>query len=459
MNELTQTVAAVSTARGKGGIAVIRISGENAVSVASAVFRPKNGVSLADTRSGRAVFGEIIYENQVIDEGIAVIFRAPKSFTGEDVAEISCHGGILLTETVLRSVFAAGAFPAGPGEFTKRAFLNGKMSLSEAEAVAELIDADTSEKLRLSSALSRGRLAHRCEAAAERIKVLTAGIYVDSDYPGEQLSDITEERFAEELCAVTNDVRALKNSYKAGKAVMEGILTVIVGKPNAGKSSLLNMLLGEERAIVTSTAGTTRDIIEEKLQLGKAALRLCDTAGIRGTSDEVEKLGVERALAKMDQAELIFAVIDGSQPIDTDSRILLDKLENIEKPVVVIINKCDLESAVQNVDIGNFDYTVRLSSVTGEGKEKLAAIVDELFETEKISENDGAVISNARQYAAVSGALDALEAAKAAFDAGFPPDVAGLDLEDALSRLAELDGRAVSEEITNEIFSRFCVGK
>ena len=291
------TVAAVSTPYGRGGIAVIRISGEDALKVAERVFVPASGTPLSECASNYSVYGNIFSlknsigtEKEKIDDGMATVFRAPRSYTGEDTVEISCHGGILLTEKVLSSVFFAGASPAGPGEFTQRAFLNGKLDLSEAEAVIGLIDAESEARLKLSASHASGVLKRRMDSIYNDVKTLLSSVYVGLDYPEEDLEEVTDGEFLDSLKRIYAELCKTADTYREGKAVSEGIKTALIGKPNTGKSSLLNALLGEKRAIVTAIPGTTRDIIEEKITVGKILLRLSDTAGIRESDDEVEKI-------------------------------------------------------------------------------------------------------------------------------------------------------------------------
>ena len=344
----SSTIAAVSTPNGRGGIAVIRVSGHEAISVSEKVFIPVSGKKLSEVKSLTAVYGTVVSDGAAVDDGIAVVFRAPHSYTGENVVEISVHGGILLTETVLAAVFSAGAEPAGPGEFTKRAFLNGKIDLNGAEAVADVIDAVSRDGIILARSNINGTLSRKISKIASNITDLLADAYVTSDYPDEDLSDISDDDFISRASGIKNDVRSLLSSYSSGRAVTEGIKTAIVGTPNSGKSSLLNSLCGKDRAIVTDIPGTTRDTIEETVVAGRAVLRLADTAGIRETDDTVEKIGVERAKLAASDAELILCVVDGSRPLADDDLVMLDWLGKLsagsDKKVVAVVNKKDLNS-------------------------------------------------------------------------------------------------------------------
>jgi tRNA modification GTPase TrmE len=458
MNSVLNTVAAVSTPYGKGGVAMIRVSGNEAVQVCDKMFKRRNGIFLADTESNKAVYGDIYHEGEVIDDGIVVIYRAPNSFTGENVVEITCHGGILLSQLVLESVLINGAEMAEAGEFTKRAFLNGKLGFVGAEAVIDKIEAESKEKLKLSSAGSKNTLSRKLSELYDELKIILSSIYVFIDFPDEDLTDFTVDELKVKLNELVKNLTSLISTYRTGKAVNEGILTVIAGKPNTGKSSLLNTLTGENRAIVTDIAGTTRDTIEETVTVGRILLRLCDTAGIRDTDDTVEKMGVERALSKMSDAELIILVFDASEPLDANDKTLISK--TVGQNVIAVINKTDLPVETDMELIKNtFADTVEISAVTGEGVDKLTNLIEGLYIEGTINYNETAVVANSRQYILLQRALELIKNALSAVTDGFTQDVAGLDLEQAMSVLAEIDGRAVTDDIVHEIFGRFCVGK
>ena len=456
-----RTIAAISTPYGKGGIAVIRISGAEAIRVADRMFRLSGGRTLDGIGANRAVYGEILSEGKVIDTGIATVFRAPHSYTGEDTVEISCHGGILLQRTVLSSALLCGASPAGPGEFSKRAFLNGKLGLSQAEAVMELIEAESEEKLRMTSAQARGALSRKLDRLCADLKLLIASTYAFIDYPDEDLTDIPVPELTARLEGLRAETAELLRTYRCGKAVCEGLKTVIAGKPNTGKSSFLNLLLGEERAIVTDIAGTTRDTIEETAVLGGVLLRLCDTAGIRETDDAVERAGVVRACGKLEEADLVFALFDGSAEADADDLRFLARIRELKAKgteVFVLINKSDLPARIDRSLFEEFSPVLTVSARDGNTAE-LQRCVEDRFLSGKLSYDGAAILTNARQFAALSQADEALCRALDALKSGMTQDVAGLDLELALSRLAETDGRETAADITNEIFSHFCVGK
>lgn len=456
-NCYNDTVAAISTPYGKGGVALIRISGPNALSVAEKVFLPKNKKNFKDLPSAVALYGDILKDGNPIDDGILTIFRAPKSFTGEDTAEICCHGGILLTQNVLEAVLEAGAQPAGPGEFSKRAFLNGKMTLTGAEAVIDLINAENHRQLTLAYQNGKGRLSRACEKIYQDLAGLLASVYVFTDYPDEDLTDLSSEEFLLGLEKIREEIAALVNSYKTGRAVMEGIPTAIVGKPNTGKSSLLNLLLQKERAIVSPIAGTTRDTVEETALLGSVTLRLADTAGIRETEDTVERIGIERSLEKLKEAELILAVFDLSRPFDEEDRLLVDSLLKKDCPIIALLNKSDLPAAPAFSLPAHF-HKIEMSAKEGIPS-ALVKHVEQLFETDRLDYQNTAVLTGARQAAAAKKALSLLDCAIDALKMGVTRDIAALDAELAMAEIAEIDGRAVGEDIVSAIFSRFCVGK
>lgn len=455
------TIAAISTPYGKGGVALIRVSGSDAASIADKVFFPASGKTVSALPHAKEVHGSIVSGGETIDDGMAVYFHAPHSYTGEDTVEITCHGGILLTQTVLEALFCAGAEQAGPGEFTRRAFLGGKLSLSQAEAVISLIDAESKEKLRLSTAQVRGTLRKRADALYDTVRTIVSSTYAYIDFPDEDMTDMSTDDMLRSLRAVREELRRLRATYRTGRAICEGIPTAIVGRPNTGKSSLLNAILGEQRAIVTPIAGTTRDTIEETATVGRVLLRLCDTAGIHETSDTVEQLGVARSVQKLRDAELILAVFDGSEALTISDRSLLEQISADKHGMAIaILNKCDLGTADGFVfPEGMFERVLTLSCETGEGMDALAETIDALFVDGTLDYDNSAVLTNARQTANVAHAEECISRAIDTLEAGMTQDLAGLDLEEALVHLGELDGRQVTEEIVNDIFHRFCVGK
>lgn len=457
---IDDTIAAISTPPGKGGVAMIRISGRDAAAVADRVFRPR-GAALSAREARRAVWGEIIAAEPdgietVIDDGVAVLYRAPHSYTGEDTVELCCHGGVLMTQTVLETVLCAGARMAEPGEFTRRAFVGGRMGLSEAEALASLLDAQTHSQLRLSRAGMGGRLGREVGELYARLRTYVGDIYARVDFPDEDLAGMTRTELREGVADVGRRISTLLETYRTGHAVCEGIRTVLCGAVNSGKSSLYNALLGREAAIVTDVAGTTRDLLEDTVSVGGVTLRLCDTAGLRDSDDAVERIGIERARERVADAELVIALFDVSRPGGEDERELCRLLEGVISPVITVAAKCDLprhEAAVCPAG------AISISTRTGEGLDALAARVRELFLDGSLSLTDDAIVANARQYAALRGAAKSVAASLGAFDDGLPEDICGSDLEAAMAALGEIDGREVTLDIVNDIFSRFCVGK
>ncbi len=462
-----RTIAAISTPYGKGGIAVIRISGDDTARVIGRIFVPMGKILPADAPR-MAVFGEIKEtDGTVVDTGVCVFYKGSASFTGEDTAEISCHGGVLVTRRVLEAVFSAGAVPAEPGEFTRRAFLSGKITLTEAEAVGLLLDADTDSRMKLASSGARGILSEKLSLIGDRVSAVLSNLFALIDYPDEDIDEVGEERLSTELLTAAADAEALSATFRTGRAVKDGIPTLICGRPNAGKSSLYNALSGEDRAIVTDVPGTTRDVLEDTVDCGGVTLRLFDTAGIRETGDTVEKIGVERAIGKMDTAELILAVYDGAEGLTDDDRVIISKIKEhtVGRDVytIAVVNKADNGLALTEDDETLLREThgcvIELSAKTGEGLDLLRHKVAELYGLGEISIGEDAVVWDASRKAELDLAALYLREAAAALAAGEPEDVVCSSAELALGAIRRTDGRGVSEEIVNGIFSRFCVGK
>ncbi len=459
-----KTIAAISTPSGKGGVAIIRISGDEAVSIASRVFVPKNKKPLSELAPRMQVWGDIVYSGEYIDDGMLTVFKAPASYTGEDVVEISCHGGILVTRTVLEAILSAGASPAEPGEFTRRAFINGKLSLTEAEAVGDLLEAKSREQIRLSSAASRSRLSGAIAEVRATLTELLSSTFARIDYPDEDLGDFTDEESLDRLYKVKNSLTRLISTYPTGKAISEGISTVLCGKTNVGKSTVYNAILGEDAAIVTDIEGTTRDVLCRSIPLGRVMLNLSDTAGIRDgeRADTVEKIGIDRTRAAISSAELIISVFDSSRTADPEDSDLLELLQTVNCPKIALINKCELEKKFDRSLLGDgFAYVIDASAKNDEGEllSTLSEAINALFTDERISVGNDAVVSSARHNASLTRALTFVDAAISAYSSGVYTDAAASEVERALGAIAEIDGRAVSEEVVSDIFSKFCVGK
>lgn len=463
MNNLTQVIAAVSTPPGKGGVAIIRMSGVGAFEIAERVFFPISGKKFSESTPRMQVYGHIIEDGEKIDDVLATRFPAPHSYTGEDTVEIGCHGGILVTRTVLEALFRAGAVPATAGEFTRRAFINGRLTLTEAEAISDLLEARSREQIRLSGDSARARLSQRISKIRADLVRLMSSVYARIDYPDEDLGDFTDEELLSNIYNIKEDCENLIKTYRTGRAISEGVQTVICGKPNAGKSTLYNLLAGEDAAIVTDIPGTTRDVLERSIPLGKVMLKIADTAGIREKEnmDAVERIGIEKSRKMIDKSELLFAIFDISKPFDEEDELIISAVSGANATKIALLNKCDLASKFDEGRLAGFDAIIRISAKEDEANTltQLAELVDKMFTDEKIVIGQDAVISSARQHAALTRCLDFLSSAAEAMELGFSQDAASSDIERALGAISELDGRAVSEEIVGDIFARFCVGK
>lgn len=469
--KMLDTVAAISTPHGKGGVALLRVSGDAALEIAARVFHPAWGKPLAELPSRYAAYGKIFAPDAdslsapwgEVDDGIATVFRAPASFTGEDVVEICCHGGILMTQTVLQALFSAGARPAEAGEFTRRAYLNGKMGLGAAESLGVLLEAKNRAQLSLAHRGVQGTVEQKTREIYENLRAVMSAVLVCIDFPEEDLADMSREEMVARLDACAEQTEKLARSYRTGHAVAEGIPTVICGQTNVGKSSLYNRLVGREAAIVTDVAGTTRDLLQECITVGgQVLLRLCDTAGLRQTGDLVEQIGIDRACAAMDEAELILAVFDGSRALDEEAKLWLEELRHRADSgqiVVPILNKSDRQTQADVSVLPALGEPIRLSAATGAGIEALEAKICSLFVDGEIDLHHDAVVSTARQHAACLCALQAMRDATKDLRAGVSLDLCCVTIENAMASLSDMDGRSVDEDILHEIFSHFCVGK
>ena len=463
--KLLDTIAAVSTPRGKGGVALIRISGSDALRIGEQVFATASATPLSALPPNQMCYGTVYAKDAsgartAIDDGMAVCFHAPRSFTGEDTVEITCHGGVLITARVLSAVLAAGARPAEAGEFTRRAFLCGKLDLSEAEALGKLLEAQNDNQLLLARNGMRGILTDRTSEFYQSLLTLLGSIYARIDFPDEDLGEMQTEQMTCVLKETRDAIRRLADTYRTGRAVQEGISTVLCGRTNAGKSSVYNRLAGYDAAIVTDIAGTTRDLLRDTVTVGKTTLRLCDTAGLRDTTDTVESIGIRRSLDAIREAELILAVFDASCAPTEEDMQLIETLSTLSTPVIALLNKSDANThCFDSLLPQHFSRVVSLSAKSGDGFDALAKAVDDLFIDPDIELGQDAIVADARQYAALVRTADSLDTAYHAMSCGVSLDLCCIDVEAAMVALSELEGREVGEEIVSEIFSKFCVGK
>ncbi len=452
-----RTIAAIATPNAPGGIGIVRISGENAVEIASKIFRPVSGKALTESKGYCAHFGDVYDNNEKIDEAVCLVFRAPRSYTGEDTAEISCHGGLYITKRVLRAALDAGAFPAEAGEFTKRAFLNGKLDLAAAESVMSLIGASGKQAATAALNTLDGNLSREIRKCADEIIGVCASLAAWVDYPDEDIEDTDAGDMLPIFERTKSALSDIIRRYDCGRAVTDGIDAVIVGKPNVGKSTLMNMLTGFERSIVTDIAGTTRDVVEEKIVLGEIIMRVADTAGIRETENVVENIGVNLAKRRLERAELVLAVFDSSVPLNSDDLDIIEQCR--DKKAIALLNKSDLPmTADRKIIDGNFPYTVELSAATGEGRDALENAVRSIFRTNEFDPNS-ACLTSERQRQCCVNAMNHIDEAIAALNIGVTLDAVNVCADCAIDALLELTGDRATSAVVDEVFSRFCVGK
>lgn len=452
---MADTIAAIATGTQVSAIGIIRLSGDETFRVIDRLFFPYNGKKMSESADRRLIFGELRDRGgELLDVCLCTISRAPHSYTGENTAELQCHGSPTVLRAALDELFALGARQAAPGEFTKRAFLNGRMELCAAEAVADIIDAETVECAKNAAGQLSGAISRKVDGIYSALTDISSHYHAVLDYPDEDIEDFQLESYEGSLTSALTELERLLQSHERGKLMTGGIPAAIAGRPNAGKSSLLNALLGYDRAIVTAIPGTTRDTIEEKLRIGRLTLRLIDTAGIRDTDDEVERLGVERSRAAMSKAELVIAVVDGSGEITDEDREVIAQAESAPKGIVVL-SKRDI--AEPDAEITTALPVVSLSSVTGDGMDELERVIAEQFPLPEVPA--GEILTNVRQADAVKRAIEYMRSALDAMRAGMTPDIVLTETEGAMSALGELSGRTVREDVTNRIFQRFCVGK
>lgn len=454
---MNKTIAAISTPVGNGGIAIIRISGDNAIAVADKIFSR----SLADVPTHTVHYGFIVNDKgEKVDEVLATVMRAPNSFTREDVVEISTHGGSVASHRVLDAIIRAGAVMAEPGEFTKRAFLNGRIDLSQAEAVIDIINAKNTMSQKNALSQLGGALSREIGGARSDLVSLAAKMQVLIDYPDEDLEDITTDEIGETAREISAKLKKLLSTADSGRIIRDGIRTAIAGKPNVGKSSLMNALAGTDRAIVTDIAGTTRDVIEESINLDGIPLVLIDTAGIHDTEDTVEKIGVEKSRKSIEEADLVIVMLDSQSGFDDEDREVMRASGDTKR--IVLVNKNDLGST-ENIEAirqaAEGSPVIEISAKTGAGINSLIEEIKNIYHLGEVADGDRAVITNMRHKTALINADAALVRAAEAIEAGMPSDIASIDINEAIDALGEITGETVSESIVGEIFHNFCVGK
>ena len=458
--KITDTIAAISSAAGNSGIGIIRVSGDEAIEVVDKIFRPANkNKKLANVESHTVHYGHIMDGDKTLDQVLVIVMKNPHSYTGEDTVEIDCHGGMLILKKVLDLVLKNGARTAEPGEFTKRAFLNGRIDLSQAEAVMDLINSKNDFALNSSIEQLKGGVSDAIKDIRKDIIYHIAFIESALDDPEHISLDGYDEEITEMLNENINKISKLVNSFDNGRIMKEGIKTVILGKPNAGKSSLLNLMLGEDRAIVTDIEGTTRDTLEENINFNGLSLKIIDTAGIRDTEDLVERIGVNKAKEIAKEGDLIIYVVDGSRELDDNDREII-KLIN-DKQAIILVNKSDMDT-VTNIDELKKDSNrdvILFSAKNGEGMDQLEEEIRNMFYSGKVTYNDQVYITNARHKEALENALESLKQVKNSVDAGMPEDFYSIDLMDAYTDLGLIIGESVEDDLVNEIFSKFCMGK
>ena len=451
------TIAAVSTPNAVGGIAVIRISGEKAINTAEAIFRPYGGKTVADMAGYTCAYGVAHDGDEIIDDCILTVFRAPHSYTGEDTCEISCHGGLYVSKRILRAALKYGAVNAEAGEFTKRAFLNGKLDLTQAEAVMDIISARGEAELRMAEQLREGATYKKVRKCSDRLLKILSGIAAWTDYPDEDIPEIEPSVIETELSGIRDELFSLIRSYDSGRILREGVATAIVGRPNVGKSTLFDCLSGCERSIVTDIAGTTRDVVEETVRLGDIVLRLSDTAGIHRTDDRIEGIGIDIAQKTAENAELVIAVFDGNCPLTADDFNLIKSIKN--KKCIAVINKSDQQQVIESDALKEFFIQiVYISAKNGDGIEQLESAVKQIFEISPESFSDVSA-ANERQKLCIERAISSVDEGIEIIRSSEMYDALNVVLDDAEQSLLELTGEKITDAVVDEVFSRFCVGK
>ncbi|MCI6506039.1 MAG: tRNA uridine-5-carboxymethylaminomethyl(34) synthesis GTPase MnmE [Ruminococcus sp.] len=451
------TIAAISTAQGQGGIGVIRVSGEDSFTIVDKIFKSLSGKKIMDIKGYTALFGHIYNNEEVLDEAVVLKYVAPKSFTGENVVEISCHGGMYITKEVLNAVIMSGASLAEPGEFTKRAYLNGKMDLTEAESVMDIISAKSKSAARAALFVKDGALFKKSQQVKQLLLDKAAHLSAWADYPEEDIPEVTEDSIMEAIEESISILEKLLSTYDMGQVVKEGIDTVIVGRPNAGKSTLMNLLVGREKSIVTNIAGTTRDVVEDTVLVGNVMLKLSDTAGIRDTDNEIEKIGVQKTFDKINGAGLVIALFDNNEELNSEDIDLINKIKDM--PCIAVINKIDLEDKVDKKYItNNIENVVYISAKQQDNIDELKNMIEKIAGTEDFDPSAG-IVANERQRNAIRNAVNSLYEAKESLAMGMTMDAITVSLQETIDYLLELTGEKAGEEIVDSVFHNFCVGK
>lgn len=451
------TIAAISTAQGQGGIGVIRVSGEQAFTIVDKIFKSVSGKKIMDIKGYTALFGHIYNNEEVLDEAVVLKYVAPKSFTGENVVEISCHGGMYITKEVLNAVIMADASLAEPGEFTKRAYLNGKMDLTEAESVMDIISAKSKSAARAALFVKDGALFKKSQQVKQLLLDKAAHLSAWADYPEEDIPEVSEDSIMEAIEESISILEKLLSTYDMGQVVKEGIDTVIAGRPNAGKSTLMNLLVGREKSIVTNIAGTTRDVVEDTVLVGNVMLKLSDTAGIRDTDNEIEKIGVQKTFDKINGAGLVIALFDNNEELNSEDIDLINKIKDM--PCIAVINKIDLEDKVDKKYItDNIDNVVYISAKQQDNIDELKNMIEKIAGTGDFDPSAG-IIANERQRNAIRNAVNSLYEAKESLAMGMTMDAITVSLQETIDYLLELTGEKAGEEIVDSVFHNFCVGK
>ncbi len=454
------TIASISTAPGIGGIGIVRMSGKKTFEILSKIFLPKNGVSVEDIKGYTIKYGHIIENNNIIDEVLVSYFKSPKSYTAEDMCEINSHGGNVIVKKILEICLKNGAELAEPGEFTKRAFLNGRIDLIQAESVIEIINAKSQKEAKTGIEQLEGMLSTRLKEIKKNILDTLVNIEVSIDYPEYDIEEVEESETLKMLDNVENKLRKLESSFDNGKIIKNGIKTAIIGKPNAGKSSLLNAILNENRAIVTEYEGTTRDTIEEIVNINGIPINLIDTAGIRDTNDYIEKIGINKSKEKAQDADLIIAIFDISKDLEKEDQEVLEIIKN--KKSIILLNKVDLEAKISENDkrlTTACKNIIKVSALNKMGLDELENKITELFDLNEINLNDDIIITNIRHKNLISQAISNAEGARNALNQKMPLDIVTIFIKNIIGCIDEITGQSVSEDIINEIFSRFCLGK